>query len=104
MTDREMVNFMRNYCFSIGHTDGTPFDEATVTIHDVRPNSMNIISMKEIRELLDYYGKLPMMVDLGHIISPPEKFVYWMLKDIGLIDGFAALENFLLEEENESNG
>lgn len=100
MTDREQIEFLRAYCYSIGHTNGTPFDEATVTIHDVRPNSMNIISMKEIRELLDYYGKLPMMVNLGHIISPPEKFVYWMLKDIGLIDAYAAVQEALSREEN----
>lgn len=97
LTDREMINFLRSYCYSIGHKDGTPFDEATVTIHDVRPSSMNIISMKEIRELIEYYEKLPTMASLGHIISPPEKFVYWMLKDMGLIDGFFDMKD-LIEE------
>lgn len=92
MTDREQIQFLRGYCYSIGHTDGTPFDEATVSIYDVRPNSLNIISMKEIREMVEFYKKLPMLQDMGHVITPPEKFVYWMLKDIGILDGFFDLE------------
>ena len=100
MTDREKVEFLRHFCFSIGHTDGTPFDEATVTISDVRPNSLNIISMKEIREMVEFYKKLPIMQDLGHTITPPEKFVYWMLKDIGILDGFFHLDEEMKRREH----
>ncbi len=94
LTDRERICYLRGMAPGIGHTDGTPFDEATFTFHGVRPQSFDIISMKEIKPMIDFYAKLPTMVDMGHQISPPEKFVYWMLKDAGLIDAFAELAEY----------
>jgi hypothetical protein len=78
----------------IGHTDGTPFEDATVSIHDIRLKASNIISMKEIKPMMDYYAKLPTLVEMGHVISLPEQFVYWMFKDLGLIDAFSALADY----------
>lgn len=94
LTDRERISHLRAYVMGIGHTDGTPFLDATVSIHDVRPTAFNIFSMKEIKPIVDFYAKLPMMVEMGHQISPPEQFVYWMFKDLGLIDAFAALADY----------
>lgn len=94
LTDRERIQFLRAYVMGIGHTDGTPFEDATVSIYDIRPASSNIISMKEFKPLLDYYAKLPTLVEMGHVISPPEQFVYWMLKDLGFINAFAELAEY----------
>ena len=94
LTDRERIEYLRAYAMGIGHTDGTPFEDATVSIHDIRPTAYNIISMKEIKPMIDFYAKLPTMVEMGHVISPPEQFVYWMLKDLGLINAFAQLAEF----------
>lgn len=94
MTDRERISYLRGMVMGIGHTDGTPFDEGTFSFHGVRPQSFNIVSMKEIRELMEFYAKLPIMMDMGHILTPPERFMYFMLKDAGLIDAFAALGEY----------
>lgn len=94
LTDRERIQFLRAYVMGIGHTDGTPFEDATVSIYDIRPTAYNIISMKEIKSMIDFYAKLPTMVEMGHVISPPEQFAYWMLKDLGLIGAFAQLAEF----------
>ena len=94
LTDRERIEYLRAYAMGIGHTDGTPFEDATVSIHDIRPTAYNIISMKEIKPMIDFYAKLPTMVELGHQISPPEQFVYWMLKDLGYINAFAELAEY----------
>lgn len=94
LTDRERIQYLRAYAMGIGHTDGTPFEDATVTINDIRPTAFNIISMKEIKPMMDFYAKLPTLVEMGHEISPPEKFAYWMLKDLGLIDAFSNLAEY----------
>lgn len=91
LTDREKIEFLRSYIRGIGHTDGTPFGDATVESSLVMPH--DYIKMSEVVKLIDYYLKLPTLVSMGHVISPPENFVYWMLKDSGLLDAFAALHN-----------
>lgn len=98
-TDRQKIEFLRTMCACIGHTDGTPFDEATYSFYDVRARSCNIIGMKEIREMVEFYLKLPLMMDMGHVLTPPEKFVYWMLKDAGLIDAFSAMYDWVADVE-----
>ena len=105
LTDRQKVLFLRRYFHAIGHTDGTVLEEATVTIQDIRPTQFNIVSMSEILPMIEYYAKLPLMVDMGYIISPPDKFVYHLLKDLGLIDGFSALAEYeyILEKENSND-
>lgn len=99
-TDRQKIQFLRSYCACIGHTDGTPFDEGTYSFYDVRAQSNNIIGLKEIREMVDFYLKLPTMLSMGHVLTPPEKFLYWMLKDNGLIDGFAAMYDWIADVES----
>jgi hypothetical protein len=94
LTDRERIECLRAYAMGIGHTDGTPFEDATVSIHDIRPQANNIIGMKEFKPMMDYYAKLPTLVEMGHVISLPEQFVYWMFKDLGLIDAFLALAEY----------
>lgn len=94
LTDRERIQFLRAYVMGIGHTDGTPFEDATVSIYDIRPQANNIIGMKEFMPIMDYYAKLPTLVEMGHVISPPEQFVYWMLKDLGFINAFAQLADY----------
>ena len=94
LTDRERIEYLRAYVMGIGHTDGTPFEDATVSIYDIRPQANNIIGMKEFKPIMDYYAKLPTLVEMGHVISPPEQFVYWMLKDLGFINAFSQLAEF----------
>ena len=50
MTDREKIEFLRGYLTGVGHTDGTPFSDATLTLGSARAH--DIYSMREIEGLL----------------------------------------------------
>ena len=94
MTDREQINFLRAYINGIGHTDGTPFEEATLTLDSGRP--YDIYSMKEILELIKH---LNLIACVG-AVTPADRFVYIWLKHHNIIDGFSYLQQELDKHEH----
>lgn len=93
MTDREKVEFLRGW-LGIGHTDGTPFEAAGVKLY-FREEACGYITMKELVELVEYYNKLSFMLELGYVMTPADKFTYWMLKENQVIDAFGYLADEL---------
>lgn len=85
MTDREKIEFLRGYTTGVGHTDGTPFSDATLTLDSGR--SHDIYSMREIEGLLAHLN----IVGILGAPSPSDVFVYHWLKANGVIDAFSAL-------------
>ena len=94
MTDREQIQFLRMYVYGIGHTDGTPFEAATLTLDSGRP--YNIYGMPEILELIK---RLNMVACLGDVTAS-DRFVYIWLKHHGIIDAFAALQQEIAKRES----
>lgn len=86
MTDREKIEFLRGYLTGVGHTDGTPFSDATLTLGSAR--SHDIYSMREIEGLLSHLN----IVGILGAPSPSDVFVYHWLKANGVIDAFSALQ------------
>ena len=86
MTDREKIEFLRGYMTGIGHTDGTPFSDATLTLCSGR--SHDIYSMREIEGLLAHLN----LVAVTGAPSPSDVLVYRWLKANGVIDAFSALQ------------
>lgn len=99
MTDREKVQFLRTW-LDIGHTDGTPFNDAGVKL-SFRQAELGYMTMKELVELVEYYAKLPMMLELGYTMTPADKFTYWMLKDNQALDAFSYLSQELAAPDRE---
>lgn len=91
MTDREKIQFLRAYVCGIGHTDGTPFEAATLTLGSGR--SFDIYSMEEIQGLLKQLS----VVAVTGAPSPCDIFVYQWLKAHNIIDAFGYLEDKLNE-------
>lgn len=89
LTDREQIEFLMAYLPSVGHTKGTPFEEATLTLDSGRP--FDIYSMKEILELLHHMN----IVAATGAVSPTDKFVYIWLKHHGIIDAFSYLNEYV---------
>lgn len=86
MTDREKIEFLRGYLTGVGHTDGTPFSDATLTLGSARAH--DIYSMREIEGLLAHLN----IVGILRTPSPSDAFVYHWLKANGVIDAFSALQ------------
>lgn len=86
MTDREKIEFLRSYLTCVGHTDGAPFSDATLTLYSGR--SHDIYSMREIEVLLAHLN----IVGVLGAPSPSDVFVYRWLKANGVIDAFSALQ------------
>lgn len=84
LTDREKVQFLRHFV-QMGHTDGTPFEEACFVLSTGRP--YNIYPAKEILGLVEHLNKMSV---LG-CPSPSDTFVYEFLKGNNVIEGFCAL-------------
>lgn len=86
MTDREKIEFLRGYLTGVGHTYGTPFSDATLTLGSARPH--DIYSMREIEGLLSHLN----IVGILGAPTPSDVFVYHWLKANGVIDAFSALQ------------
>lgn len=86
MTDREKIEFLRGYMTGVGHTDGTPFSDATLTLGSGR--SGDIYPMREIEGLLAHLN----IVRILGVPTPSDVFVYRWLKANGVIDAFSALQ------------
>ncbi len=86
MTDREKIEFLRGYMTGVGHTDGTPFSDATLTLNSGR--SCDMYYMREIEGLLAHLN----IVGVLGAPSPSDVFVYRWLKANRVIDAFSALQ------------
>lgn len=95
MTDRDKIEFLRAYCSGIGHTNGTPFESATVTMWSGR--SYDIYPMTEIVDLIQEL-EMAVMLKGADGLSYCEKFVYYALKSNNIIQAFICLAEY--EEEN----
>jgi len=93
LTDRNKIEFLRQF-MQIGHTDGTPFEDACITV--VSGRSFNLFGMKEVQEMLNTLETLALLGG-AEALDPCHKFVYRMFVDNGIINGFSALHAFELE-------
>lgn len=91
-TPEQKIAFLRGYHCRMGHTPGTPFEEATLSMDTGR--SFNLYKMSEILELIEHL-KLQATLDC---LSVTDKFVLGMLNSCGIIHALCNME--LCESEN----
>ncbi len=91
--DRRKVELLRDCHARIGHTDGKPFESATVSMTTGR--KFDLYSMTEILELLAHFE---ICAALG-TMSVIDRFVYRMLMDNGILSAF----NYMAEWEAEND-
>lgn len=93
MTADEKIKFLRQYSDAIGHTAGTPFNKATVSLDTGYLKNHGLFEMGYIVDLLEHLFNLKYQD-----AKPTDKFVYDLLDARGLIDGYAALNEKLKKE------
>ncbi len=86
LTDREKIQVLRGASMLIWHTDGTAFEQACVNL---RTNStMEYYAMPSIVKMLDRFNLIAAGIEIANI---NDQFVYQILKDNNVFDGFDAL-------------
>ena len=101
MTDQEKICFLRSMGMMVGWSPDRPFEQATMKLEMTRGQRlMDYFLMSEIIELAEYYAKLDCMIQLGHIVTPADKFAYNILKANGVFNALSALYEAM--ENNDS--